>query len=309
MRGSKKASVLVHKRMQQIEMGESLYVVLSPQFYTLKKEQIPVKYHYQAKKLAPSLFEGFLNRNTHYDYFVFKKGEDWVFVAYDLESISAFLKEKGIRSEQVSKIFFAEQLAHTFENPVALGKKEALVLIDDTVTLVPAYALEQGYIPVSFAQVAVPRSGVSLYNAYGSLLSLKQALILSSLLSLFALLWIGEGIRIASASGGEQEQMEELLAANPSLQSSYARENVFQKYKTLDTQERKKRETIKTLSGMVAKDTVLNGLQMDAKQFKAEFGCKDDKTVKALSIRAQKEHFKASAGPSGSHTVIVEGML
>ena len=82
-------------------------IMLTPQLYTLKRESLPVKYAYQAKRIAPSLFEGLLEEPSHYKYFVSKEKESWLFIAYDLEAIQTFLDEKGIALAFVSKMYFA----------------------------------------------------------------------------------------------------------------------------------------------------------------------------------------------------------
>lgn len=39
--------------MENISLDESVNVILTPQFYTVKKEELPIKYLYQAKKIDP----------------------------------------------------------------------------------------------------------------------------------------------------------------------------------------------------------------------------------------------------------------
>ena len=58
--GSNKELLLVHASMEDVSLAHSVNVMLTPQFYTLKKEELPVKYLYQAKRIAPSLFDGLL---------------------------------------------------------------------------------------------------------------------------------------------------------------------------------------------------------------------------------------------------------
>ena len=53
-----KELLLAYPSMKQVTLSESVNVMLPPQFYTLKKEALPLRYAYQAKKIAPSLFEG-----------------------------------------------------------------------------------------------------------------------------------------------------------------------------------------------------------------------------------------------------------
>ncbi|NOR55751.1 MAG: hypothetical protein GQ531_06035, partial [Sulfurovum sp.] len=105
--GTTKALLLVYKDMPEQTLDESVNIVLTPQFYTLKREVLPLQYAYQAKRIAPSLFEGLLEDASNYAYFVQKEKDAWLFIAYDLEKIQDFLVEKGFDLTLVSKMFFA----------------------------------------------------------------------------------------------------------------------------------------------------------------------------------------------------------
>ncbi len=71
--GSNKELLLVHAGMQRQFLSHDVNVMLTPQYYTLKREELPVKYLYQAKKIAPSLFDGLLEEVGEYDYMVYKE--------------------------------------------------------------------------------------------------------------------------------------------------------------------------------------------------------------------------------------------
>jgi len=305
---NKKELILVHTAMKSVSPTKSVNLLLTPQFYTLKKEILPIKYLYQAKKIAPSLFEGLLDRNFAYEYFVFKEKDAWVFIAYDINKIMDFLSTKDIRPEKVSKLYFAQQALDMLHTPVSLGEKEILGVIDHTAVVVPAAALRDaplaGMPDLDFAF----SRGVALHNAYGSILSLSQAIVMAGIFMTFAAMYLVEGIRYAQASQQQRQEIEGLLAAHPSLQSKYARESIAAKYKAIDSKERKKRETIKTLSAMIFRGAALSSLQINEKSFKARFVCKDDKAVKQLQELAKKEQFNASVAAK-STDVDIEGAL
>ena len=121
--GNNKELLLVYTGMKQVTVSDAVNVMLTPQFYTLKKETLPVRYAYQAKRIAPSLFDGLLEAGKHYDYMVWKEKEEWVFLAYDLEMITSFLESKGFALEHVSKIFFAQQSADLFDKPLVARRE------------------------------------------------------------------------------------------------------------------------------------------------------------------------------------------
>ncbi len=307
--GNSKELILVHTSMDKVTLSHDVNVMLTPQFYTLKKEPLPVKYAYQAKRIAPSLFEGLLAEGKAYEYMVWKEEEEWVFLAYDLEMITAFLEEKGFVLEHISKLFFAQQSADLFTDPLLLGSNEALVFLDNLIVVVPKVALgdnEDTFL--HFDDSFTPKKGITLQSAYGSILTLRQSAVLASVFGLMALLFFIEGSRYSGNSKAIQVQMEEMLEAYPSLASKYTRDSIVTKYKTLDSIERKKRETIKTLAGMIFKGVTLNAFEMNDEKFSVHFSCEDAQVFKRVKALAKKNKFK-TVNVSRGHDLKIEGSL
>jgi len=306
--GSNKELLLVHASMEHVSLSHSVNVMLTPQFYTLKKEELPVKYLYQAKRIAPSLFDGLLEEGRPYEYLVFKEEGSWAFIAYDVDKITEFLSTKGIKPEQVSKLFFAQQSLSSFTDPVLLGKKEALAALNDTVVIVPQAALEEETKSLTFNDSFTPKTGVTLQGAYGSLLSMKQAMSLAIVFTIFAGMFFVEGWRYGNDSKAADKEMQQLLEEYPSLQSNMQRKNIAAKYKTIDATERKKREVVKSLSGIIFKGVTLTSFALNEKGFKVQFSCSDAKVAKRLNELAKKEKLNTSK-VAGSNDVQIKGTL
>ena len=307
--GNNKELLLVYPSMKHVTLSQPVNVMLPPQFYTLKKETLPLQYAFQAKKIAPSLFDGLLEEGKAYEYMVWKEDEEWLFLAYDLETITTFLQSKGFALENVSKLFFAQQAVDLFEKPLLLGDNEALVSLDHTVVVVPKGALTQEEGPaLVFDNTFTPKKGVMLQGLYGSVLSLKQASALATIFTLFALMFFVEGWRYSDNAKAGEAQMQELLEAYPSLQSKYTRESIVAKYKTIDRAERKKRDIIKAVSGMIFKGVTLTALDMDEKGYKVQFSCKDAQVAKRVQALAKKNKMNTSV-IAGSNDLKMEGAL
>jgi len=312
MKNNKKL-FLVHASMDKVTLPkESVNVMLTPQFYTIKREEFPLKYAYQAKKIAPSLFEGLLEDGGNYEYAVTKEGDNWVFIAYDTDKISDFLAYKGIPIEKVSKVFFAQQAVDSFAKaPLKLSEKETLSVIDNTVVVMPSGALSEGE-PASlgFNNSFTPKEGgVSIKGvSTDSLLSEQQAIFLVAIFILFGGIFIVEGLRYNGDIKAEEEEIQALYKEYPALESSYTREGIINKYKTLDTIERKKRDVVKIFSRMIFKGVTITSLNVTEKGFKAQFACADTKVLKRLQSLAKKEHYNTSK-ISGSNTLLIEGTL
>ena len=305
-----KALMLVHSEMKYISNvpTDSVNIFLTPQFYTVKREELPVKYAYQAKRIAPSLFEGLIEDIQEYKYFVFKEENSWVFIAYNLEMIRTFLESKGLMSEQISKIYFVEQSLNDFIAPVLLGEREALVNLKGTMTVVPQIVLNPEEKPMQISSNFTPKKGISFEGRGKSYVSSNEAYTFAAILTLFAMLYFVEASRYGGGNTAEEQEMQTLLLEYPSLQSSYTRESILSKYKAIDSKERKKREVIKSLSQMIFKGSTLTSLSIDDKKFQAEFSCKDKNVCKKLQELAKKEKFNSSKVANGND-VKIEGTL
>lgn len=301
-----KVLLLAYSGMKEQSLSDSVNIMLTPQFYTLKKEKLPIKYLYQAKKIAPSLFDGLLEDIQKYNYLVYKEEDKWIFIAYDLEAISNFLISKGIKPDQVAKIFFAQQASSSFTAPVLLEEKEALVSLDDTVVMVPQIALKEVDDTIPFDNSFTPKTGVTLQGMHASVLSRKQTISLAAFFALFAFMFFVEGWRYAHDSQATQEEMQMLLEENPSLQSQYTRDSIAVKYKTIDQNERKKREIVKTLAGMIFKGVKVDSFKLNEKAFKVAFACSDPKVAKRLVLLAKKMKFKSAKIITGNVVHIEE---
>ena len=106
--GSSRQRVLVHRDMEDFLTSDSVDILLTPQFYTFLQEELGIKFSYQAKQIAPSLFDDYLDESLNYQFFVYKIGDSWQFFAYSVEEITTFLKDKGIEEGQINKIYFIQ---------------------------------------------------------------------------------------------------------------------------------------------------------------------------------------------------------
>ncbi len=306
--GSNKKLLLVHRSMENISLDHSVNVMLTPQFYTMKKEELPIRYLYQAKKIAPSLFDGLLDEQGNYEYFVFKEAEAWVFIAYNPDEIKTFLNTKGISAEYLSKVFFAQQIQQAFTEPVILSDKEVLMTIDGVVVLVPKAVLSQEHPTALFDESFTPKSGVTLHGNSNAIITKKEAIILASIFVIFAGVFFIEGWQYSRSLKVQKKEMQELLEAYPALQSKMQRESISLKYRTIDSKERKKRETIKTLAAMIFKGVTLTAYHMDEKHFKVTFLCDNAKIGEKVEALAKKSNFKVTSS-KGSNVVVIEGSV
>jgi len=303
--------LLVHSSMGRVDLTGSVNIMLTPEFYTLKREELPVKYAYQAKKIAPSLFDGLLEDGGEYEYAVFKEDDHWSFIAYDIQKIVDFLESKGVSADKIGKIYFAQQAVEKFDKPLLLGEKKILNVLNNTVVVVPRMSVEtedENLETLKFDNTFTPiNGGVSIKGSSSDLLSQKQAFTLASIFMLFAGIFIVEGMRYSGSDGGNNE-LTSLYEEYPSLKSTYTRQGIIDKYRMINQIERKKRDTIKSLSGMIFKGVTLSKVDINDQNFKAEYSCKTADAVKHVKNLAKKAHFHISNSKE-KNKLIIEGTL
>jgi len=291
---SSKPLVLIHDDMDQIDEGKSIDIMLPPQFYTMKRQEINIKYLYQAKKLAPSILENLLSDDIEYDYFVFRDRESWIFIAYSSEEINDFLNSKGIEITQISKLYFTQQSESKFSSAISLNDIEALAILDDVVTVIPKSLLSYDTRYQLFDDSFRPDVGISYGASADSILTQKDSIILASIILLFALLFLVEGIRYSKVVADMDEEISILFEEYPALQSQYARENIIKKYHKIDKAERTKREILKNISHLIIPGVEVDSLLLEEKQLFVVFKTPDKKTLLRVEALAKAKGYKSS---------------
>ena len=294
--------------MQAVNSSEALDIMLSPQFYTLKRENLPIRYHFQAKKLASSILENLLPEEGGYEYYVFKDKDSWAFMAYNPVEIVSFLQSRGISAEQVSKLYFAQQVSEMFNTPVLLDENTALSSVQESATVVPRVLLPDETQYQNFDETFRPKTGISFSAGMHSIIEQKEAWMMGAFFLIFALLFAIEGVRYSRVADAMQEEVALLLQDYPALQSQYARENIAKKYRRIDKEERHKREVLKSISRLVLPGVEVESLLMGKKYYSAAFKCPDEQTVVRILSLAKEKQYKASR--VGSENIVkIEGSL
>ena len=194
-----------------------------------------------------------------------------------------------------------------FTAPVLLGETEALVNLAGTITVVPQLVLSKEKKTIHIDSTFTPSLGITLEERGSTLLNTNEAYIFASIFMVFALFYIVEGSRYGGDNAVEEE-MQTLLENHTSLQSSYTRKSILEKYRQIDKEERKKREVINNLSRMIFKGSTLTSFSLNEKGFSAKFACSTPSVSKRLQSLAKKKKFNISK-IAQSNDLKIEGTL
>jgi hypothetical protein len=306
--GRSNRRLLVHKHMAEIKINETVDIILTPHFYTFIREELAIKFTYQAKNIAPALFDDYLESNKSYQYHVYKCGEGWCFFAYAINEIISFLQQKGIEPYRIGKIYFAQELASQLNKPLSLSNHDALYTIDQTVTILPKrlFPSETTYGEIDLEKVVL-RNGISISSSLDSVIPMKQTVIISSLLLILAGEFMIEGHRIKASIADQYKLQEDLLADNPKLASSLIRNSQLERYQPINDQERKKRDNIMLISKILSNRNSLKKLTVDEKKISFMIKTKDSMEDKQVIKKAKKDNFKILS--QENHQIVLEKSL
>ncbi len=267
--GKSNKRLLVHKDMPNIDINGHIDIVLSPQFYTFLREELGIKFAYQAKQIAPSILDDYLEDSQNYQFFVYKYKNYWYFFAYNIDEISIFLENRGVKKYQINKIFFAQELSQYLDNSIInLGDKKCLINIDDIVTVVSKRLIEDETKELDLKALQL-KEGVSISSSFGSIIPFKYTLILTTLLFILGGIFVAEANRAKNSIRDDEEKLDLLLQRDTKLNSKRIRESILAQYEPIDKIERLKRDILVDISKLLSTHTRLKELRLDDKKISA----------------------------------------
>ncbi|MDR1976392.1 MAG: hypothetical protein LBQ18_05315 [Campylobacteraceae bacterium] len=125
-RGRRVETIFVDSSAVFIRESATANIILSPKFYWVRHETLPVKYLFQAKEYAPSLFEGVV-QDGNYSYKVIKSADKFTLFAYDAKAILEELERLGVKSSQIENVYFAQTEFSECPLPIKIDSKSAIL--------------------------------------------------------------------------------------------------------------------------------------------------------------------------------------
>jgi hypothetical protein len=138
-------TLFVDTHTPALQSDMMLDIILSPSLYWVKRQQLPVRYLREVKKLLPSLFDEMLPEGT-YSYNAYKENGHFVLYAYNDKAILDLLQSKGIKPSQIRNVYLAQSEFNQAETALQSGDGNVLSVQEGIVVK----------LPVSFVESSVP---------------------------------------------------------------------------------------------------------------------------------------------------------
>ncbi len=292
----KEVATLFINKQEAIDLpSERFNIVLSPVYYWFKSEALPVKSVAQAKKLAPSLFDGMVPEGE-YSYHAIKQGEQFWLFAYNDALIVAKLTQLGIKPSQINKIFFAQ--TECFELDVALDINDGFALIaqEGVVSLVVSqYVQSNTSIAHYFSKRPLSKHAISLSFFQNSFIDEKYIYRLIGVAVAVILVYFGNYLILRKDLQHEKGREVAIIDKYKLPQTSFELEGLKHALYSKEKRQLELRSNIKKLLDVsLQKGEYVKKLDITQKTARYEIVMSGSKRAEAIKADVQK-HFKISS--------------
>ncbi len=297
----KSKTLFLSSNSKFLNIEEKVNIIISPEFYWVRKFEIPVKTEKQAKLILPTLFEDILEDNTQEFVYQVKKIEENIYLgfAFNNEKIFEAIKKSGINVSNIDSLYFA-QIECKDINSFSSSNQNFIYTQDNILVKLPSnLPVDNSPIDNRLDKIDLSsfKVNIKLYNS--SILNSKN---LSFIYTFFIVLALVNFIKYFSYKlevNNLEENLEKISKAS-SLPSSRIQTNaIINKYKATIVFENKKREII---SYLVSNSSLgLNSFEMDNNSLSFYFNAKNKTKIESYI----KKKYQISSSKIVSDNLIV----
>ena len=100
--------------------SKKIEIIVSPEFYWVRKFNIPVKNETQARHVLPTLFEDIIDEKSTLTYSAIRlENNEFLCFAYSNKKVYEAIKNAGIPTSNISSVYFAQNECHKFKSFVS----------------------------------------------------------------------------------------------------------------------------------------------------------------------------------------------
>lgn len=207
-------------------------LILSPSFYWVKHITIPIKSTSELKKFLPSLFEDTVPQGK-YSYYAYPDGDTYLAFAYDDKEILDILSKKGINSEHINRVYFAQSEFQELQEAVAIDKDSVLDSEDHVIVKLPKELVHTS-VPLNLDEHVFSKHTITLakYTHIATTKSLIQfSLFMGALIAIYMLDLIVSEVKIDEFEAAPLKLYAEHKLPATKIQNEVILETLQKQYK------------------------------------------------------------------------------
>lgn len=279
-------TVFIDTHTPPVESDATMDVILSPAYYWVKRQKLPVRYLREARKLLPSIFEDMLPEGS-FSYEVYKQDDHFMLFAYSDKTILDLLHDKGVKPSQIRNIYLAQSEFDALETPLRIDGQTILAVRDGIVVKLPA-AFSPESVPMDLSGHKGSPHAVTV-TRYAHITGQGNMLRFGSLLGVLTLLlavqwWIvADKTRMLEAKQAEVFARYDLKSTQ--MQNEAILESLESRYKS---QEALRRAVQAVLGLRLAKDEHLSTFTVQGGLVKASWSIPGKERADAIAAELKK---------------------
>ncbi len=232
----KKSKILFLTKSDEIKGDDFVSVILSPQYYWVKKADLPVKKEREALRLAPSVFDGILP-DGDFSYEVEKKDDSFILIAYDKNLISKAISEQFKRHRGgIEGIYFAQHEFSFLKECRLVNEQSSLVTIDGVVIQVPKRCSDSKLLEDTFDNVNLSNKKAKLSSFDNEVISHKDSILIGVvsflLLSSFGIEYFNYKSELSLLEDKKDKISSEYNLPRTSIQLKSVKKSLVKKFNT-----------------------------------------------------------------------------
>ncbi len=279
----------LHKNAAPVTEGR-YDVILSPQFYWVKKVTLPVKREGEAKKLAESVFEGSLPRG-HYSYEVRKAADgDFIIIAYDRQAISDALQHYLTQDARVNHVYLSQFACHNLDACCSIDDASSLVNLNGLLMQIPRNCTDPKLTMETFLEEVKPEGKpLRLGTLDEEVVERKTFIFLAAAVALLMLALGVEYVDYKHAASRVEAQKEALIEKYDLPPTTMQLQSIQKRLLRIYTEQKKVRDALMRLSALaLVKGEYLKKIDLNKKDATIEIMLSDAKREEAVKREIAK---------------------
>ncbi|WP_321468218.1 hypothetical protein [Halarcobacter sp.] len=223
---------------------DKVSLIISPEFYWVRKFDIPVKTETQARHLLPTLFEDLIKENDSLTYQAIKLEENlFLCFAYSDKKIYEAIKKANIPISNISSVYFAQNECKKFES-FEVDEQNYIYTRDGILVKIPNSIAKDSIVlnkVINNIKLSSYKLHIKLYNNF---FNIKFYYSIFAVLSILILMNLIKYINYSSEISTLNNQVEEIRKNYNLPSSSLQVRSILSKYNKSISLEKEKRDAI-----------------------------------------------------------------
>lgn len=296
----KKKLIFADKTPLEITPLGKADIILSPIFYWSKFEKLEVKYAYQAKSYAASIFEGNIPRGN-YIYKVFKHEDGFIFFAYNSSEILKKLEKLNIKSSNIKNVYFAQTEFCDIKYPVAINHLEALCKSEEMVVKMPLRFFEQTNSIENFLQNHKLSNNAFQISKVEGFLEKKEINLLSIAVILLIFAFTYEFLSLKNTISSQKKQVANLIEKYNLPRTQIQRNSIIKRFSAEVKEQQNLRQKYYDIINLpLLQNEYITKLYMKDKKINLEVKTSSNQSISKINQYLQKHFIVQSQSDANS---------